>query len=168
MHANHNPKVLWYCSHNRQKCGRGAGNSLTVRWQGQRRFVSPAMSPARLTHRHVPWQESHKHKLISGLVEIECATSLHWKVTSGLLKVSLIRGNDAFCHRWNTMVSSGMHVKFPKYFLKDFMQFWFVTLAGKHKDGHGKAVQKNICEDLSWAAFGRWQMFKVKAFICKQ
>ena len=35
-----------------------------------------------------------------------------------------------------------MHVKFPDYFLKDFIQFWFVTLAGKHQDGHGQAVQK--------------------------
>lgn len=66
------------------------------------------------------------------------------------------------------MVSSGMHVKFPKYFLEDFIQFWLVTLAGKHKDGHGKAVRKDICEDLSRAAFRRWKMFKVKAFICKQ
>lgn len=61
-----------------------------------------------------------------------------------------------------------MLVKFPEYFLKDFSQFWFVTVAGKHKDGHGKAVQKDACEDLSRAAFRRWKMFKVKAFICKQ
>lgn len=53
------------------------------------------------------------------------------------------------------MVSSGMRVKFPEYFLKDFSQFGFVTLAGKHKDGHGKAVQKEICKDLSRAAFRR-------------
>lgn len=53
------------------------------------------------------------------------------------------------------MVSSGMHVKFPEYFLKDFSQFWFVTLAGKHKDGHEEAVQKDVCEDLSRAAFRR-------------
>lgn len=45
------------------------------------------------------------------------------------------------------MVSSGMHVKFLKYFLKDFIQFWFVTFAGKHQGGHGQAVQKDICED---------------------
>lgn len=63
------------------------------------------------------------------------------------------------------MVSSGMHVKFPKYFLKDFIQFWFVTLAGKRKDGHGKAVQKDVCEDWSWAASRRWKMCKVKAFL---
>lgn len=61
-----------------------------------------------------------------------------------------------------------MHVKFPKYFLKDFIQFWFVTLAGKQEDGYGKAVRRDIHEDLSWAAFRRWKMFKVKAFICKQ
>lgn len=40
------------------------------------------------------------------------------------------------------MVSSGMHVKFPKYFLKDFIQFWFVTLAVKRKDGHGRQFRR--------------------------
>ena len=53
------------------------------------------------------------------------------------------------------MVSSGMHVKFPKYFLKDFIQFWFVTLAGKHQDGHGEAqlrsfVVLRICVTRYW------------------
>ncbi|KAL0623705.1 hypothetical protein AAY473_007422 [Plecturocebus cupreus] len=33
--------------------------------------------------------------------------------------------------------------------------FWFVTLAGKHTDGRGKAVEKDIYEDLSRAAFRR-------------
>lgn len=87
MHANHKPKTgLWYCSHNRQECGGRAGNSLMVRWQGHRRFARPAMSPARLTHCHGPRPESYKCTLISWLVKTECATSLCWKVTSGLLK----------------------------------------------------------------------------------
>lgn len=55
-----------------------------------------------------------------------------------------------------------------KTFPPSFFQFWFVIWAGKRKDGLGQAVQKDVCEDLSWAAFRRWKMFKVKAFICKQ
>lgn len=51
------------------------------------------------------------------------------------------------------MVSSGMHVKFPEYFLKDVIRFGVVTVAGTHGDGHGKAVQEDVWEDLSWAAF---------------
>lgn len=132
----------------------------------------------------IPWQS--EDRVIGGFWDLLCLlqgwhtamfhdkSHIHTSLSAGLWKqnvqhlciekwlqacgrVSWIWGDSAWCHRWSTMVSSGMHVKFPKYFLKDFIQFWFVTLAGKHKDGHGKAVQKDICEDLSWAAFRRWK-----------
>lgn len=129
------------------------------------RLLRPAMSPARLTHGLVPWQESHKHKLISGLGEQNVQHRCVEKWLQACRRVSLIWENDAWCHRSNAMVSSGMHVKFPESFLKDFI---FVTLVGMQKGGYGKAVQKDICEDWSWAAFRSWKIFKVKAFICKQ
>lgn len=50
MHTNHGPKVLWYCSHNRQVCGVGAGSSLMVSEQGHRRLLRPAMLLVRLMH----------------------------------------------------------------------------------------------------------------------
>lgn len=167
MHANHKPEMLWYCSQNRWQRARGAGKSLMDRWRGHGRFVRPAMCPARLTHCHVHDKSRINTSLSAGLLK-QSATSLCWKWLQACWRVLFIWGNNTWCHRLNTMVSSGMHVKFPKYFLKDFIQFCFVTLAGKHKDGRGKAVQKDICEDLSWAAYRRWKMFKVKAFICKQ
>lgn len=52
------------------------------------------------------------------------------------------------------MVSSGMHVKFPgKRSPRAVFSLGFVVEKGK--DGPGQAVQKDVCEDLSWAAFRR-------------
>lgn len=56
-----------------------------------------------------------------------------WKSDFRLAKGS--RGNDAWCHRSNAVVSSGMHMKFPESFLKD--------------------VRLGLVRDLSWDA-ERW------------
>lgn len=168
MHANHKPKVLWYCSHNRQKCGGRAGSSLMVRWQGHKSLWDLLCL---LQGWHIAMVQDKSHintSLSAGLLKQSVQQHCVEKWLQACWKVSLIWGNSAWCHRLNTMVSSGMRVKFPEYFLKDFIQFWLSTLAGKHKDGHGKTVQKDTCEDLSRAALRRWKMFKVKAFICKQ
>lgn len=96
------------------------------------------MSLVRSMH-PVSHNRSHKHKLIGWLVGTVCDVPALKRDFRLADRVSLSGGNRTWCHRLKTMVSRGMHEKFPKNknkkkrSLQDDTQFWLVTFAGKRE-----------------------------------
>lgn len=141
-HTNHNPEVLWDCGRNRRQCVKGTRRSLTDgRITG--RLLRPAMTLVRLTHCRVHDKSHIITSLSAGSLKhsVQHCCVEKWLQACG--RVSLVWGNDAWCHRWKTRVSSGMHGKSPDDFLKNlfFSSFYDVSQKSRKK-GVGRQCRR--------------------------